>query len=64
MKNYFAACAVASKITKVPAEEIRANFRKGAHPTGKTLNAVIIAKQIYNGTYNKAAEVAPETEQA
>ena len=34
-----------------PVEEIRANFRKGAKPTGKMLNAVIVARQIYNGTF-------------
>lgn len=64
MKNYFSACSVASKITGVDAKEIRTNFRKGSKPTGKVLNAVIVARQLYNGTYHKAAEVAPETEQA
>lgn len=64
MKNYFSACAVASKITKVPADEIRANFRKGAKPTGKVLNAVIIARQIYNGTFHKNVAVETEAEQA
>ena len=51
MKNYYAATAAASKITHVPVEEIRANYRKGAKPTGKLLNAVIVARQIYNGTF-------------
>ena len=64
-KNYFSACATAAKITGVDAAEIRANFRKGAKPTGKMLNAVIVAKAIYNGTFGKkAVEAAPETEQA
>ncbi len=62
MKNYFSACAIAAKITGVPADEIRANFRKGAKPEGKTLNAVIVARQLYNGTFRKAAE--PVAEQA
>ena len=51
MKNYYVATASASKITGVPVEEIRANFRKGAKPTGKMLNAVIVARQIYNGAF-------------
>ena len=62
MKNYFSACSVASKITGVDAKEIRENFRKGSKPTGKVLNAVIVARQLYNGTYHKAPAV--ETEQA
>ena len=62
MKNYFVATASAAKITGVPVEEIRANFRKGSKPTGKMLNAVIVAKQIYNGTFvfRDAAPVAAE----
>jgi hypothetical protein len=47
---------------KVDAKEIRANFRKGSKPEGKVLNAVIIARQLYNGTFHKAPAV--ETEQA
>ena len=43
-------------------KEIRANFRKGSKPEGKVLNAVIVARQLYNGTYHKAPAV--ETEQA
>ncbi len=63
MKNYFSATATAAKITKVPVEEIRAGFRKGAKPEGRVLNAVIVAKQIYNGTFHKkATETAPATE--
>ena len=50
-KNYFRATATAAKITKVPVEVIRAGIRKGAKPTGKMLNAVIVARQIYNGTF-------------
>ncbi len=67
MKNYFSATATAAKITKVPVEEIRAGFRKGAKPTGKVLNAVIVARQLYNGTFGKKAvetEPAAEAEQA
>ena len=62
MKNYYIATAAASKITGVPVEEIRTNFRKGAKPTGKMLNAVIVAKQIYNGTFvfRDTAPVAAE----
>ena len=63
MKNYFSATATAAKITKVPVEEIRAGFRKGAKPEGRVLNAVIVAKQIYNGTFHKkVTETAPATE--
>ena len=58
MKKYFSATATAAKITKVPVEEIRAGFRKGAKPEGKTLNAVIVARQLYNGTFRKASAVA------
>ncbi len=62
MKNYFSATAAASKITGVPVEEIRANYRKGSKPTGKMLNAVIVAKQIYHGTFafRDAAPVTAE----
>ena len=60
-KNYYSATATAAKITKVPVEVIRASFRKGAKPTGNVLNAVIVARQIYNGTFHKkAVETAPE----
>ena len=52
-KNYFSATATAAKITKVPVEVIRAGFRKGAKPTGNVLNAVIVARQLYNGTFHK-----------
>lgn len=62
MKNYFSATAIASKITGVDAKTIRANFRKGAKPEGKVLNAVIVARQLYNGTFHKAAEVPAEAE--
>ena len=56
-KNYYSATATAAKITKVPVEV----FRKGAKPEGRTLNAVIVARQIYNGTFHKkAVETAPE----
>lgn len=58
MKNFFAATAIAAKITGVPVEEIRAGYRKGAKPAGKTLNAVIVARQIYNGTFQRIAEPA------
>ena len=61
MKNYFSATATAAKITKVPVEVIRAGFHKGAKPTGNVLNAVIVARQLYNGTFRKAAVA---TEQA
>lgn len=47
-KNYYSATATAAKITKVPVEVIRAGFRKGAKPTGNVLNAVIVARQLYN----------------
>ena len=60
--NYFSATATAARITKVPVEDIRAGFRKGAKPTGSVLNAVIVARQLYNGTFRKAAE--PVAEQA
>ena len=60
MKNYYVATASASKITGVPVEEIRANYRKGAKPTGKLLNAVIVARQIYNGTF-AFRDAAPAT---
>ena len=59
-KNYFSATATASKITHVPVEEIRAGFRKGAKPEGKTLNAVIVAKQLYNGTFHNVAVAAEQ----
>jgi len=36
-------------------EQIRSGFRKGSKPTGKLLNAVIVAKQLYNGTFPQAA---------
>ena len=52
--------ATAAKITKVPVEIIRAGFRKGAKPTGNVLNAVIVARQLYNGTYRKAAVAAEQ----
>ena len=61
-KNYYSATATAARITKVPVEDIRAGFRKGAKPTGNVLNAVIVARQLYNGTFRKAAE--PVAEQA
>ena len=64
MKNYFVATASAAKITGVPVEEIRANFRKGSKPTGKMLNAVIIARQIYNGTFAFRNTAAPAEGQA
>ncbi len=54
-KNYLSAAATAVKITKVPVEVIRAGFRKGAKPTGKVLNAVIAARQLYSGTFRKVA---------
>ena len=47
-KNCYSATATASRITKVPAEVIRGGFRKGAKPTGNVLNAVIVARQLYN----------------
>ncbi|MBR3431084.1 MAG: hypothetical protein IKG87_13385, partial [Clostridia bacterium] len=56
------ATATAARITKVPVEVIRANFRKGSKPDGRVLNAVIVARQLYNGTFRKAAE--PVAEQA
>ena len=58
--NYYSATATAAKITKVPAEVIRAGFRKGAKPTGSVLNAVIVARQLYNGTFRKTAVVAEQ----
>ena len=61
-KNYYSATATAAKITKVPVEIIRANFRKGSKPDGRVLNAVIVARQLYNGTFHKTAE--PVAEQA
>ena len=51
MKNYFSACATAAKITGVDVKTIRENYRKGAKPEGKVLNAVIVARQLYNGTF-------------
>ena len=60
-KNFYSATAAAARITKVPVEQIRAGFRKGSKPTGKLLNAVIVAKQIYNGTFPQVA--AAEAEQ-
>ena len=59
-KNYYSATATAVKITKVPVEIIRAGFRKGAKPKRKVLNAVIIARQLYNGTFRKAAVAAEQ----
>ena len=59
-KNYYSATATAAKITKVPVEVIRASFRKGAKPTGNVLNAVIVAPQLYNGTFRKAAVAAEQ----
>ena len=59
-KNYYSATATAAKITKVPVEVIRASFRKGAKPTGNVLNAVIVARQLYNGTYRKTAVAAEQ----
>jgi hypothetical protein len=65
MKNYFSACATAAKITGIDAKTIRENFRKGAKPEGKVLNAVIVARQLYNGTFGKkAVEAEPAVEQA
>ena len=60
-KNCYSATATASRITKVPAEVIRGGFRKGAKPTGNVLNAVIVARQLYNGTFHKAAETVVST---
>ena len=59
-KNYYSATATAAKITKVPVEVIRAGFRKGAMPTGNVLNAVIVARQLYNGTFHKDTVVAEQ----
>lgn len=59
-KNYFSAIATAAKITKVPVEFIRAGFRKGAKSTGNVLNAVIVARQLYNGTFHKVAVAAEQ----
>ena len=59
-KNHFSAADTASKITKVPVEVIRAGFRKGTKPTGNVLNAVIVVKQIYNGTFRKATVAAEQ----
>ena len=59
-KNYFIATATAAKITKVPVEVIRASFRKGAKLTDSVLNAVIVARQLYNGTFRKAAVAAEQ----
>ncbi len=56
-KNHFSAAA---GITKVPVEVNRAGFRKGAKPTGSVLNAVIVARRLYNGTFRKAAVVAEQ----
>ena len=57
-KNYYSATATVSRITKVPVEVIRAGFRKGAKPTGNMLNAVIVARQLYSGTFRKATVAA------
>jgi hypothetical protein len=59
-KNCYSATATASRITKVPAEVIRGGFRKGAKPTGNVLNAVIVARQLNNGTFHKAAVAAKQ----
>ena len=59
-KNYFSATATAARITKVPVEVIRASFRKGAKPTGNVLNAVIVARQLYNGTFHKDTVAAEQ----
>ena len=59
-KNYYTATATAAKITKVPAEVISAGFRKGTKPTGNVLNAVIVARQLYNGTFRKATVAAEQ----
>ena len=59
-KNYYSVTAIAAKITKVPVEVIRASFYKGAKPTGNVLNAVIVARQLYNGTFRKAAVAAEQ----
>ena len=59
-KNYYSATATAAKITGIDARTIRENYRKGAHPEGRILNAVIVARQLYNGTYNNTAAVTAE----
>ena len=60
MNNYFSACATAAKITGVDVKTIRENFRKGSKPEGRILNAVIVARQLYNGTFRKAAVAAEQ----
>ena len=50
-QNYYNATPTAVKITKVPVEVIHTGFRKGAKSTGNVLNAVIVARQLYNGTF-------------
>ena len=60
MKNYFSAFATAAKITGVDVKTIRENYRKGAKPEGKVLNAVIVARQLYNGTFRKATVAAEQ----
>lgn len=54
--NYFAATAVASKIAKVDVKELRAACRKGGKPTGNMLNAVIVARQLMNGTFERPVQ--------
>ena len=59
-KSYFSATATAAKITGIDAKTIRENYRKGAHPEGRILNAVIVARQLYNGTFRKNAVAAEQ----
>lgn len=64
MMNRFSAATVAAKITGVDKNEILKNWRKGAAPSGKTLNAIIVANQLLKGTFHKSAEPATEEEVA
>lgn len=55
MMNRFSAAKTAAKITGVDYKVILSNWRKGAAPKGKELNAVIVASQLLKGTFHKTA---------
>lgn len=58
--NYWAATAIAAKIAKVDVKDVRAAYRKGGKPTGNLLNAVIVAKQIMDGSFHQEVPAVAE----
>ena len=63
-KNYYSATATAAKITKVPVEVIRANFRKGSKPDGHVLSAVIVARQLTALSIRRPLRLRPSRRKA